>query len=41
MTTKIVIGLIAYFALIYLIGKIIGDMTKTDDDLLDELRKDC
>lgn len=39
MLAKIAIGLIAYFALIYMIGTIIGDMTKNDADLLDDLRK--
>lgn len=33
------IAVIAYCALIYMMGKIIGDMTKSDQDLLDDLEK--
>lgn len=38
MIAKIAIGIIAYFALIYMIGTIIGDMTKSDEKMLDDLR---
>lgn len=38
MLAKIVIGLIAYFALIYMVGTIIGDMTQSDEKLLDTLK---
>lgn len=39
MLKVICIGFIAYCALIYMMGKILGDMTKNDADLLDDLRK--
>ena len=34
----IAICVICYVCLIYMMGKIIGDMTKNDADLLDDLR---
>ena len=41
MFTVFGIALIAYCVLIWMMGTILGDFTKTDDDLLDDLNKRC